>query len=179
MRTPARAGLETLRSYGASSKELGVFVRMEVSGDAVRRVELLPRGEPTRESHPHLERVLAHMRTGEGDLADVPVDLDIRGFGKRVLDALRRVPTGKTVTYGEVARKLGVPGGARAVGNACAKNPVLIVIPCHRVVPSSGGVGNYAGAGGARTKARLLASERRNVVLRMQSFPRRPATEEA
>lgn len=155
---PAHA-LDALRTYGAFSEELGVFVRMELAGDAVRRLELLSRGQPTRESHPYLERVLDHLRTGKDDLRDLPVDANVSGFDKRVLDALRRIPAGKTVTYGELARRLGVPGGARAVGNACAKNPVLVVIPCHRVVPSAGGVGNYAGAGGARTKARLLAKE--------------------
>jgi O-6-methylguanine DNA methyltransferase len=158
-RDPQRFGLDALREYGAFSEELGVFVRMQMVGDAVRRVELLPRGQPTPDRHPCLERVLDHLRTGHGDLSDVPVDLEVGGFDRRVLDALRRVPPGRTVTYGELARRLGAPGAARAVGNACAKNPALVVIPCHRVVPAGGGVGSYAGAGGARTKRALLLRE--------------------
>jgi methylated-DNA-[protein]-cysteine S-methyltransferase len=62
-------------------------------------------------------------------------------------------------TYGDIAREIGYPGAARAVGNACAKNPVPLLVPCHRVVRSDGGVGGYSLRGGSALKRRLLAQE--------------------
>jgi O-6-methylguanine DNA methyltransferase len=88
----------------------------------------------------------------------VPVDLsDLPAFQQRVLKALQKVPRGKVQTYASLAGKAGRPGAARAVGNAMARNPVPFIIPCHRIVPSSGGVGNY-GMGSA-LKRTLLARE--------------------
>ncbi|MBN1570762.1 MAG: MGMT family protein [Acidobacteria bacterium] len=74
----------------------------------------------------------------------VPIDLaGLSEFQLKVLKALRRVPRGKVCTYAELALKAGRPGAARAIGNAMARNPVPLLIPCHRVVPSSGGIGNF------------------------------------
>ena len=81
-------------------------------------------------------------------------------FSRRVWEVLRRVPRGTTVTYGELARRAGVPGAARAVGTAMARNPLPLFVPCHRVVPASGGLGAYSGGRGPETKAWLLALER-------------------
>ena len=78
-------------------------------------------------------------------------------FQRRVLNALRRVPRGKTQTYGDLARKAGRPGAARAVGTVMAQNPVPFLIPCHRVVPASGGVGQYGW--GSSLKRELLKRE--------------------
>ena len=72
-------------------------------------------------------------------------------------DALRRIPRGETRTYSAVASSLGQPNASRAVARACAANPVLVVIPCHRVVPIVGGARGYAG--GNRRKRSLLALE--------------------
>lgn len=79
-------------------------------------------------------------------------------FQRRVWEALGSVPAGSTVTYGELARRVGRPGAARAVGSAVARNPVAIVVPCHRVVGAGGSLGGYAG--GLAAKRRLLAIER-------------------
>ncbi len=88
-----------------------------------------------------LDRYLAG--TAEGfDLAVEPAGT---AFQRRVWDELRRFPYGETVTYGELAAALGRPGAARAVGGAVARNPVSIVIPCHRVVGSAGSLTGYAG----------------------------------
>jgi len=90
---------------------------------------------------------------------DLTVDLSLAStFGRRVLEATARVPAGEVVTYGEVAARIGKPSAARAVGNALGANPVAIVVPCHRVVPAGGGVGNYGG--GPERKAFLLDLER-------------------
>lgn len=88
-------------------------------------------------------RIVAHLTRGEpcDDLA-----LDLRGspFRLRVWDALRAVPWGATTTYGALAATLGLPAGsARAVGSACGANPVSLLVPCHRVVRSGGGLGGY------------------------------------
>lgn len=97
--------------------------------------------------------------TGEGDL-DLPYDLRLvrSPFRRAVLETLARdVRRGQTIRYGELAARTGRPRAARAAGTACATNPVPIVIPCHRVLPSTGGVGNYGG--GAPRKVRLLELE--------------------
>jgi len=67
------------------------------------------------------------------------------GFSRRVLEETARIPFGSVATYGEVARRAGSPRAARAAGNALHDNPVPIVVPCHRVVPSGGGIGRYGG----------------------------------
>ncbi|HEX5614668.1 MAG TPA: methylated-DNA--[protein]-cysteine S-methyltransferase [Acidimicrobiia bacterium] len=96
---------------------------------------------------------------GRGDLDALAVDLQLAlGFDRTVLDTLRaQVPLGATITYAGLADRAGSPRAARAVGNAMAKNPVPLVVPCHRVVPSAGGVGSYGG--GPHIKAQLLALE--------------------
>jgi AraC family transcriptional regulator of adaptative response/methylated-DNA-[protein]-cysteine methyltransferase len=94
-----------------------------------------------------------------GPDVDLEVELDIRGgeFQKRVWEALREIPAGKTVTYGEIARRVGAPGAAREVGEACGANPLAVVIPCHRVVKSDGGISGYRW--GVARKRKLLAAE--------------------
>jgi methylated-DNA-[protein]-cysteine S-methyltransferase len=78
-------------------------------------------------------------------------------FQHRVWAELRTIPRGKTVTYGELAARLGMPGAARAVGSAVARNPISIVVPCHRVVGADGSLTGYAG--GVERKRALLAIE--------------------
>lgn len=135
-------------------------MQLEVLGSRVRRVRLAREPLPQAGSeHPYLERILEHLRTGKGDLRDIPLDLQVGPFEREVLEFLRDLPRGKTITYGEIARHVGRPKASRAVGRACARNPALLVIPCHRVVPASGGVGRYGGEGGAQTKRKLLEGE--------------------
>lgn len=97
---------------------------------------------------------------GEDAALAVPVDLSLvrSDFRRAALVALRDdVGPGEVVTYGGLAAKVGRPKAARAVGTACATNPVPIIVPCHRVLPGSGGVGSYGG--GPERKRRLLAHE--------------------
>lgn len=82
-------------------------------------------------------------------------------FCQKVWLACASIPPGKTVTYGELARMIGHPGAARAVGSALAKNPFAPIIPCHRVIRSDGAMGGYSARGGIRTKERLLEKERK------------------
>ncbi|HET6780889.1 MAG TPA: type II toxin-antitoxin system prevent-host-death family antitoxin [bacterium] len=92
------------------------------------------------------------------------VDLTLVGpFERSVLEQLRRIPRGQVRTYREVATALGHPSASRAVGNACAKNPVPLIIPCHRVIRSDGGLGGYSLRGGPGLKRQLLNEEGANL----------------
>jgi len=160
--------LENIRSGGADallyarfSKALGLYVIITVRDGKVAKAILAeaPPEQPHGKEHPYLSRILEHLSTGKGDLSGIPLDLKAPPFERRVLEALRTIPPGEVVTYGEIARMLDNPRAARAVGHACAMNPVLIVVPCHRVVPASGGLGNYSAAQGPATKRTLLEIE--------------------
>lgn len=95
-------------------------------------------------------------------LATIPVDLGgSPPFAGRVYRELRKVPPGRTLTYGELARKAGSPGAARAVGRAMATNPLAPFVPCHRVIGSDGGLTGFSAPGGVTLKASLLAAESR------------------
>lgn len=103
------------------------------------------------------ERLVAHL-AGDDVAFDLPVDLSaVTPFARRVYDAARGIPRGVTVTYAELARAVGT-GAPRAVGVALGKNPVPIVVPCHRIVAADG-CGGFSAPGGASTKAQLLAIE--------------------
>lgn len=90
---------------------------------------------------------------------DVPVDISGTAFQRDVWDALREIPPGETVSYAEIARRIGRPKAVRAVGAACGANPVAPIVPCHRVLASDGSLGGY-GFGLERKRA-LLDRERR------------------
>lgn len=95
---------------------------------------------------------------GQRRTFDVPLDLRLaRGFRRAVLDHLPAIPYGRTESYSEVAHATGNPRAVRAVGTACATNPVPLLLPCHRVIRSDGTISQYAG--GAKAKAELLALE--------------------
>lgn len=115
---------------------------------------------------PVLDALLRHIAGEQPSLA-LPLDIRATAFQKRVWEALRRIPYGETRTYADVARSINQPGATRAVGNACASNPVAILVPCHRVIRHDGHIGNYRW--GADRKKRLLAIER-------QSQPNREAS---
>jgi AraC family transcriptional regulator of adaptative response/methylated-DNA-[protein]-cysteine methyltransferase len=103
------------------------------------------------------------LRRIDGELPTAELPLDVRGtaFQLRVWQELQRIPRGETRSYGEVAAAIGVPTGARAVGTACGSNPVSVVVPCHRVVTATGGLGGYAW--GLDRKQALLERERSGV----------------
>jgi methylated-DNA-[protein]-cysteine S-methyltransferase len=105
-----------------------------------------------------LRRELASYFRGARSHFDLPVDLrGLSPFHRRVLAAARRIPPGRVVSYGDLARRIGRPRACRAVGQALGRNPVPIVIPCHRIVGGGGRLGGYVG--GTRIKQKLLALE--------------------
>jgi AraC family transcriptional regulator, regulatory protein of adaptative response / methylated-DNA-[protein]-cysteine methyltransferase len=103
------------------------------------------------------EQVVAQLES-PGETADVPLNIVGSAFQKSVWKALCEIPPGTTLSYADVARKVGVPNGARAVGLACGSNPLAPMIPCHRVLRSDGSLGGY-GFGLDRKRA-LLAREK-------------------
>ncbi len=100
-------------------------------------------------------RVVALVDGRDGP--ELPLDLRGTAFQRRVWDALRRIPAGKTSTYAEIAAAIGEPTSSRAVAQACGANPVAVVVPCHRVVRSDGGISGYRW--GVDRKRALLARE--------------------
>lgn len=94
------------------------------------------------------------------DFAGICLDLrDCSDFHQRIYEALRDVGYGKTTTYGALAAEVGSPDAARAIGQAMGRNPLPIIIPCHRVLASGGRIGGFSAHGGATTKERLLTLE--------------------
>ena len=107
-----------------------------------------------------IERVLALLAGEPVDLGDVPVDLaDAPEFNRRVYEVARTIPPGKTMTYGEIAKRLGVPNESREVGQALGRNPIAIIVPCHRVLGADGKMGGFSASGGVATKRRILEIE--------------------
>ncbi len=104
-------------------------------------------------------RDVVELIEGSNIQRDLPLDLLGTLFQRRVWQALRRTPRGRTTTYAEVAHQLGNPRAARAVGRACAENPVAVLVPCHRVLPRSGGLGDFRW--GVARKRALLEREGR------------------
>ncbi len=90
-------------------------------------------------------------------LPDLPCDLTGTPFQKQVWQFLKTIPSGKTYSYSDLAKAIGQPKAIRAVASACAKNQIAMIIPCHRIVPKSGGVGQYRW--GAERKRKLLSME--------------------
>jgi methylated-DNA-[protein]-cysteine S-methyltransferase len=144
---------------------LGLHVEMAFRDGRLARVRLVDapaaQGGPDGEAERAVAaRIARHLETGREDLRDVEVDLAaMPPFQRRVLVTLREVPPGATLSYGDLARRAGNPQASRAVGGAMARNPVPIVVPCHRVVPTGRSLGNYSATGGVVTKRALLALE--------------------
>ncbi len=151
----SQKGLRRL-TFGHDSPEAAVRA---TPGAAVEKTE------PTPWNRPLKRRLQAYAEGERDDFRDVRLDLGpLAGFRRRVLSLCRHIPYGSTLTYGQLAAWAGSPRAARAVGQCMAANPVPLVIPCHRVISSNGGLGGYSAAGGLRLKRRLLQRESRGDV---------------
>ena len=144
-------------------------VRFQLPGeDAVTTRRLLLRHLPEAEAAappPEVARAVAaaqrYFAGEEADFTDVPLDLAGQSdFFLSVYDAARRLHWGETTTYGSLARDLGAgPEMAREVGQAMAKNPVALIIPCHRVLAAGNKIGGFSAPGGSSSKEKMLALE--------------------
>ncbi|HEX4723045.1 MAG TPA: methylated-DNA--[protein]-cysteine S-methyltransferase [Pseudonocardiaceae bacterium] len=120
----------------------------------------LPAAAPPAAIASVISDIRALLTGASTDLSRVELDLtDVPAFEQRVYAAARAIPPGEFVTYGELADRLGEPGAARAVGRALGRNPVPIIVPCHRVLAAGGRTGGFSAPGGVSTKMRMLAIE--------------------
>jgi len=119
------------------------------------RTAIRVRAEWERADEPfaHVEAQLAEYFEGRRTTFDVPLELAGSPFQRRVWEALQGIPYGETVSYGELARRVGAPSAARAVGVANRETPVAVIVPCHRVI---GADGSLIGFGGGLERKRLL-----------------------
>jgi methylated-DNA-[protein]-cysteine S-methyltransferase len=105
--------------------------------------------------------VLSHVEGRAQDFTSTRIDIStLTPFSKRVYEFTRAIPAGRTISYGELAKRIGSPNSARAVGRALGANPIPLIVPCHRVIAANGALTGFSAAGGVDLKAHLLEIER-------------------
>ena len=141
-------------------------VQLPEAREVETRARLRRRFPDAREAPPPLDvqraidGIVALLRGEVSDLSAVALDMErVPPFDRRVYELARTIPPAATVTYGEIAARLGTPDAARAVGQALGRNPFALVVPCHRVLAAGGKLGGFSANGGITTKLRLLAIE--------------------
>jgi methylated-DNA-[protein]-cysteine S-methyltransferase len=151
-------------SFTAFESPVGGLLASANAGGAITGLHFLDRSDPRRREWVADERPFAQLRRQldayfAGELQDFDLELAPNGspFQLEVWRALREIPYGQTASYGEIAATVGQPGAARAVGGANNRNPIAIVVPCHRVIGASGSLTGYGG--GLPRKQQLLALE--------------------
>jgi methylated-DNA-[protein]-cysteine S-methyltransferase len=122
-----------------------------------RPIRIRPAWERDDSAFPEAREQLAQYFAGERTSFDLPMQLDGSVFQRTVWHALTEIPYGETISYGELARRVGRPDLARAVGTANGQNPIAVIVPCHRVIGSNGKLVGYGG--GLDNKRRLLELE--------------------
>lgn len=142
------------------SADVDTITGLHIEGDRYfRRVPDYWQRDP---SHPLLMKVGKELKeyfAGTRKTFDVPITVKGTDFQKEVWQALRNLPAGTTTTYAALAAKIGKPKAVRAVGSAAGRNPICIIIPCHRVLASSGGLGGFVA--GLPRKQQLLDAEKK------------------
>jgi methylated-DNA-[protein]-cysteine S-methyltransferase len=145
--------------FGSTVPETAFTTRLREHGAEPVRLERIDDAPP--EVRPTLERAAAQLREyfgGQRDTFDVPLDWGrMAPFQRAVLEATTAVPFGQLDTYAGIARRIGKPGATRAVGNALGRNPIPVIVPCHRVIRSDATLGGYTG--GLGVKEHLLSLE--------------------
>ena len=151
-------GDSTMKFDSAFSKSIGLYVNCTLQDDSVTEVTLTAGPVSRTVRGGAASAIVDYLDDGKGNLSSLKVKLVGTEFQKKVWSQIRHIPPGKVLTYGEVAKLVGCPGAARAVGSAMKSNKLPILVPCHRVVSSSG-LGGYSAHGGLRTKKKLLDAE--------------------
>jgi len=126
--------------------------------DGRKPVKIAPRWERSKAPFTDVRIQLREYFVGERVTFDTPLAMDGTQFERRVWRALQEIPYGETVSYGELARHIGQPSAARAVGLANGRNPIAVIVPCHRVIGANGTLTGYGG--GLERKRLLLDLER-------------------
>ncbi len=140
---------------GDQDEELETMLRQEYPAAEIQRES---NGQLTK----WMQQILEYLGDGQKNRElNLPIDVQATAFQRRVWEALRNIPAGQTRTYGEIAQSIGDKNKARAVAQACASNPVALIVPCHRVVRGDGQTGGYRW--GAGRKSRLLFQEKSQV----------------
>jgi methylated-DNA-[protein]-cysteine S-methyltransferase len=141
-------------------------VQLPEADERKTRTRLLRRFPGARDAVPPpevqdaIDGIVALLSGEARDLSTVALDLErVPEFHRRVYEVARMIPPGGTLSYGEIAARLGDSTAARDVGEAMGKNPIAIIVPCHRVVAAGGKLGGFSANGGIATKRRLLAIE--------------------
>jgi len=135
------------------------WLEIEVSEKAVRKIKFISalKGKnKDGQTHPYLSMVkkqLSQYFSGQRKKFDVRLELEGTGFQKKIWTAMQKVPYGKSISYKKLAVMSGSAGAARAAGTACRQNKIPVIIPCHRIVPANGDIGQYAGG---RSKKKFL-----------------------
>ncbi|MET1112669.1 MAG: methylated-DNA--[protein]-cysteine S-methyltransferase [Allosphingosinicella sp.] len=124
-----------------------------------RRFPGICEAEPPPFAAAAIARIASLLAGGRTDLGDIRLDLDGSAFERNVWQAARRIPCGEVRSYGDLARDIGAPGAAQAVGIALGRNPAPIIVPCHRVLAADGRSGGFSAPGGVTTKFRILEIE--------------------
>lgn len=116
---------------------------------------------PTAFEKKTIEQLKLHLKNGNQNLSKLRICIETTPFFSKVYDAVQKIPPGHFVTYGDVAKIVGRPLASRAIGQAMARNPIPIIVPCHRVVGSSGKLTGFSALGGLKLKAQLLSIEQK------------------
>ena len=161
------AGLPTSEAGQESPNELPVTVGKSLIVSTAQPIERISVGygdiaeaPPSGMVQHAIEGIVALLEGKPNDLNDVALDLDgVPEFHRGVYDIARTIPPGKTMTYGDIARRLGGVELSRDVGQALGRNPCPIVVPCHRVLAAGGKPGGFSANGGVVTKLKMLAIE--------------------
>lgn len=148
----------------AAATETGLvrlsFTRSEHAFVSALQEQLRARVVKSSEKLSHFAGQIQDYLLGKRQVFDLPLDLRLATpFQRQVLLAALKIPRGQTTTYSDIARRIGKPQAARAVGQALGHNPIPIIIPCHRVLASDGSLRGYSGGHGIETKAHLLQLE--------------------
>ena len=143
-----------------------VGLRLPEASSATTRARITRRWPGAEEQAPPpvmqavIDRVLDLLAGGKVDLSDVPLDFgEAPEFHQRAYAVARTIPPGQTMTYGEIAKRLGAPQESREVGQAMGRNPIAILMPCHRVLGADGKMGGFSANGGVAIKRRILEIE--------------------
>ena len=152
-----------------SERGISALMLPEADDDAtrkrlLRRIGNAPETTPPASIQQAVAAIQSLLQGERTDLSNVAVDLDgMPDFNLQVYEIARKIPAGETLTYGDIAKRLGDVQLSRAVGQAMGQNPVPVVVPCHRVVAAGGKTGGFSAPGGSQTKLKILAIERAKV----------------